>query len=67
MVLRLVPDDCHVSGTGSHFSRASNLRVVTQWQDILLHGFCSGYGLMSEASFEKVFRTQNWVGRRKLF
>ena len=44
------------------------LQLYALHDDIVrLATFCTREVLLSEAGFEKVFRTQNWVRRRKLF
>ena len=44
-----------------------NVLVSTETLRLMATGKATREALLSEAGFEKVFRTQNWVRRSKLF
>ena len=48
-------------------SKKRNVLVSTETLWLMATGKATREALLSEAGFEKVFRTQNWVRRSKLF
>ena len=62
----LVPPDGPKNGTVKVLIEAPSFGFnETLW--LMATGRATREALLSEASFEKVFRTQNWVRRSKLF